>query len=489
VYRHFGLPAPREAHVRLFVNGEIFGLYTIVEAINEDFLARNFGESDGYLYEFNPVDSGYHFEYLGESPSAYSMFEPKTHEKNPDTATLIETIRRVNQATDAEFLEAVSPFLDLRSFVTLIALEDYLSDNDGVLSNVYGMNNFYLYRIQTGTVTTFLPWDSDLTFGWDQSPILDRVSTNVLARRALAVPEFKQLYLDTLLQAAAFAGSNGGWMQQEIQRQYLLIAEDARNDPHKQCMKNGAGVGPCDAADFEAGAAGLMQFVPARTAFVEAEVAKLLPGGAPQVSPGGVVSAAPSQSLLAPGGLATLYGQAFAKTVEQASAFPLPDTLDGVSVTVNGIPAPLLYVSPNQLNIQVPWSVADGAAIVTVSSAGLKGAPAEAMIARTAPAIFAVAPAGGSALAIYATGLGQVNPPSRDGDAAPSAPLATCLETATVSLGGQDAPVTFCGLAPGMAGVFQVNVEVPRGIAAGTRTELTISIGGQTSPALAVVTP
>jgi uncharacterized protein (TIGR03437 family) len=501
LYRNFGVPAPREAPARLFINGEFFGLYTIVEAIDEDFLSRVFGESDGYLYEFNPVDAGYHFEYLGDDPAAYAMFEPQTHEKNPDTATLIQLIRTVNQASDADFLAAVSPYLNIHGFVTLIALEDFLSDNDGVLSRTYGMNNFYLYRFQESTESTFIAWDADLTFDSNQRPILEGISTNVLARRAFAIPEFRQLYLDTLLQAATFAGGTGGWLQQEIQRQYGLIAQDARNDPHKQCMKNGAGVAPCDAADFEAAVAALMQFASIRAPFIESQVAQLLPGGPPQLQPGGVVSAAPMQSLLTAGGLATLYGSSFSKTVFQASAFPLPTSLGGVTVTVNGVPAPLLYVSPNQLNVQIPGSIAAGEAAVIVSVNGVRGNTVQATVATTAPGVFAVVHAADSSsiapdrpakagdfLTIYATGLGPVSSPPRDGEAASGEVLAPTLEPATVTIGGLPARVLFSGLAPGMAGVFQVNVEVPAGVVAGTETGLVVSAGGNASPPTAIVT-
>lgn len=483
-YGNFGVPVPREAPARLFINGEYFGYYTIVEAIDESFLTRVFGESDGYLYEFNPV-AGYHFGYLGDDPSAYStMFEAKTHEKSPDTATLIELIRRVNQVSDAEFLNSVSAYLDIRGLVTLLALEDYLTDNDGILSSTYGMNNFYLYRFENSTLHTFLPWDADLTFDWRDRPIFAGVDTNILARRALAVPDLRQLYLDTLLRAAAFDGGAGGWLHREIDRQYALIADDAHNDPHKQCMKDGAGVAPCTAADFETAVATLRQFAIVRAGLIEASVASLLPGGAPQVSTGGVVSAAPAQAVLTAGGLATIYGAAFAKTVAQAQVLPLPYVLDGVSVTINGVPAPMLYVSPDQVNIQVPWGVAVGTAQVVISASGTHSAPAQAKVGAAAPGIYAVTRATPGILAIYATGLGPVSVTPADGQPSPGDPLAQPLDAPTASIGGQPANVLFAGLAPGMVGVFQINVEIPAGVEAGA--DVTVSAGGETSQAVKI---
>src|SRR5690348_9699471 len=78
LYRKMGLPAPREAPARLFLNGEYFGYYTIVEREDEDFLDRNLGESSGDLFEWEPARN-YNFEYLGDDPALYAdLLDPKT---------------------------------------------------------------------------------------------------------------------------------------------------------------------------------------------------------------------------------------------------------------------------------------------------------------------------------------------------------------------------------------------------------------------------
>jgi hypothetical protein len=271
--RRMGMSAPRASYARLWINDEFFGLYTIVEPINRDFLGRVFENSQGYLYEYNP-EREYHFEYLGEDPAAYSFFEPQTRENDPQPATLIDMIRTVNQAPQGDFAAQVSSYIDLKRFMRLIAIENYLANNDGILSAVFGMNNFYLYREPDSTVFEFLPWDADLTFGGTQVSLLAGIGGNVLARRAFEAPELRLAYLDTLAESAALAGAEGGWLEQEFRRYYALIAQDARNDPHKQCLTDN-GIQPCGASDFEQRAAGLFLFAAERTPFVLANVALL----------------------------------------------------------------------------------------------------------------------------------------------------------------------------------------------------------------------
>src|ERR1039457_7600900 len=90
---------------------------------------------------------------------------------------------------------------------------------------------------------------------------------------------------------------------------------------------------------------------------------------APLVEPGGVVDAASFKGPVVPGSLVSIFGSNLASGTASASAIPLPVTLDGVSVSFNGIAAPLLYVSGQQINAQLPWEVSTtGPVIVVVRS-------------------------------------------------------------------------------------------------------------------------
>lgn len=270
LFAKMGLPAAREVNARLYVNDRYAGLYTIVESTDKDFLKRTFGENDGYLYEY-AASGHYRFEYLGSDASLYSpkLFDPKTHEKDPDPAPIEAMIRTMNSAPDAEFATAMAPYLDLPLFMKHLAVEDFLAETDGILT---GMNNFYLYRFEKKNVSQFIVHDKDLTFGGApnkpnrySSPFLVLASKNVLIRRAMNVTEARNAYFDTLRNVALAAGSGGGWLESEITRIYNQIRNAAYDDTLKVCF-DGVTQHLCTDADFEAEVAANLDFARRRSA-------------------------------------------------------------------------------------------------------------------------------------------------------------------------------------------------------------------------------
>jgi hypothetical protein len=113
-----------------------------------------------------------------------------------------------------------------------------------------------------------------------------------------------------------------------------------------------------------------------------------------------------------------------------------------------------------QINFQIPSELAGSArATLVVRANGGSSAPVEVALAAVQPEIFAVTRSGGT-ITVWATGLGAVQPAASTGTAASSEPLMRTAVPATVSVGGTDVPVTFSGLAPGFAGLYQVNATV-----------------------------
>jgi spore coat protein CotH len=275
LFEKLEMPAPREAYARLFVNGEFFGLYNLVESIDKSFLERVFEEDSGYLYEWEPTLGGYRFEYLGEDPAVYSpvMFDPVTHEKDPNPQPIVEMVRAVNQSSDAEFVNAVSPYVDLRVFIKHIAVEAYMAEYDGMLGD-HGMNNFHVYRFAGASRHTFVPWDKDLTLIGIERDLLQGVEQNVLARRLMNIPEYRNLFFETVAKAAEIMGGPDGFMEENIGRFQSQIQDFARKDPYKQCALAGE-MRTCGAAEFDADVEYVRSFAQRRKDFVVEQLKSL----------------------------------------------------------------------------------------------------------------------------------------------------------------------------------------------------------------------
>jgi spore coat protein CotH len=292
VFARMGLPAPRETHARVFVSGEFAGVYGVIETIDKAFLRRTFGEDEGYLYEyqwqepFGFATTRSDFEWFAQ------RFEPKTHESAP-MATLFrpltEMVRTINEAPAEELDEALAPYLDLRRYIVHIAVENFLSQPDGLLGGL-GMANFYLYRFQDSDRSTLIPWDQDLAFEHLDAPSpWHNFGANVLATKIQASPALREEYLRALVQVAAVVGPPAGvqavtdpanrtcppasgeppcsWLELETFRVYEQIREAALADPRT----------PHSDEAFEESIEFVKRFARERSAVVRGYVAELAP--------------------------------------------------------------------------------------------------------------------------------------------------------------------------------------------------------------------
>jgi uncharacterized protein (TIGR03437 family) len=210
----------------------------------------------------------------------------------------------------------------------------------------------------------------------------------------------------------------------------------------------------------------------------------------------GVVNAASGLPSIAPGSLISIYGVDLAAGSGAAGSIPLPTSLDGTSVTINGVLAPLLFTSPTQINAQAPFETPVGNATLIAVVAGQKSPAVTFTVTATGPGVLlqpqsnhavaqnsdwsvnspqnAAAP--GQSIVVYLTGQGLVDNPVATGAAPPASPLSAPLADAQVKIGGSAAQIQFLGLAPGLVGVSQMNLLIP--VVGPGEQPLEVSIGG-----------
>jgi uncharacterized protein (TIGR03437 family) len=198
------------------------------------------------------------------------------------------------------------------------------------------------------------------------------------------------------------------------------------------------------------------------------------------------------QQAFSPGGIMSIFGSQLAVAAPQiAGSTPLPIAMSGVAVLVNGLPAPLYYVSTTQLNVQIPYEVATGVATVSVNNNG-KVSSQGISINATGPGIFTDAKSflvptntatRGQEIAFYITGAGVVSPALFTGSAPTTTSVAALpkpVQTPLIMVGGLPATADFVGVPTGLVGVVQINIVVPANVGLGVQP-VAIKIGSQVS--------
>jgi uncharacterized protein (TIGR03437 family) len=207
---------------------------------------------------------------------------------------------------------------------------------------------------------------------------------------------------------------------------------------------------------------------------------------------GGLQNAASFQNVYAPGMAMSVYGTNLALSTQTAYALPLPLTMAGASATVNGVPAPLYYVSPGQLNIQIPYGTTVGTAVLAVSNNGQ--ATYSFPVSASAPGIYmgsgnAVVPnASGSRGQIYTlflTGAGEVSPPVSNGAAPTGSQVPVPLLSVSMTIGGVAVPpqgMIYVGIPSRSVGTLQINFTVPPNAPLGLQP-VVVTVGSAASAA------
>jgi len=208
---------------------------------------------------------------------------------------------------------------------------------------------------------------------------------------------------------------------------------------------------------------------------------------------------------IAPGSLLSIFGRNLATTTAAQVALPVPTQLEGTRVLFGNQDAPVLFVSPGQVNIQAPHELQAGTSVnVAVVTGGGSSAPTMVSVVAARPEVFVIdGMLGGRAAAlradgtvataansvtrgeivsIYCTGFGSVTPKTATGAVATAA--APADNPVFVQVGGLSAQVLYAGVAPGFVGLFQVNALVPLNAPTGDSVPVSLSAAGQTGTAV-----
>lgn len=196
-----------------------------------------------------------------------------------------------------------------------------------------------------------------------------------------------------------------------------------------------------------------------------------------------------------PGELVSIRGYGLGP--DQGQVSPPTANLDGVQVSFDGFPAPLIYAQAGQINAQVPWEIAGQTSTqVQILFNGTLVGYVKAPVAPASPGIFYIENAdssvnsltnpahAGDTIAIYGTGAGSMSPPGATGSNWPLAPLSHLDQPVAVTVDGQPASgIPYAGSAPTLSsGLFQVDVTLPATTGSGAPIPLILTIGTAGTP-------
>lgn len=206
-----GLAASRVSYAAVYINDRYWGLYFLTEQVDKILITGRFGsEEDGNLFKGDPRGT---LEYRGDDPAPYKqMYELETNEKADDWSDLIALSRALNLGPMTD----LPTLLDIEGALSLVALDNYTVNLDSYIGSGH---NYYIYHRMSDGLFTPIPWDPNEAWGvftlnmplqqLTMLPILYPMNSNPvrpLAARLLAVPEYRQRYIEKMQSLAVGIG-------------------------------------------------------------------------------------------------------------------------------------------------------------------------------------------------------------------------------------------------------------------------------------------
>lgn len=241
ILRDLKIASHRANYAKLFVNDEYQGVYVNVERIDETFMANRLPDAKGLLYKNDEGGPGGNLQLIGDDPAAYEKaFEPETKSSKKKQQQLVDFIKFINQAPDAEFAVKLAEKMGVDEFLKIAAVMLY----SGAFDQLTGWqpHNFYMYHDGTQDRWCYMPWDLDVGFcetafgkirvldEWHAAwPIAGQLE-NPLMQRIVADPTLLRKYRETakVILEKYFEPER---LCGVIDAKYALIKADLEKDP------------------------------------------------------------------------------------------------------------------------------------------------------------------------------------------------------------------------------------------------------------------
>ncbi len=160
IMRKSGVSAPRTAYTKVFLNGEYWGLYLLVEQIDQTFINQNFDNEEGNLFK-NMANSN--LDWLGPDTTAYQqIFELKSGNPTDAWARFVNLMDVINNSSDADFKDAINEVFDVNLYLKVLAVDVATNNWDSYIEHG---RNFYMYEDPVSKKFKWIPWDYNLSMG------------------------------------------------------------------------------------------------------------------------------------------------------------------------------------------------------------------------------------------------------------------------------------------------------------------------------------
>ncbi len=231
--RNAGVPAPRTAYARVYLNNQYWGLYLLLEQIDKEFLDAHFSSKKGNLYK---AIASCHLDWQGPNPADYKdELELKTNEDEDDWTDLIRLINIINNTPQQDFVDSISNIFEVDEFLKVLAMDVMMLNWDSYYDHG---RNFYMYQNPDTRKFHWIPWDYNLSFSSTEVDILFNDLKNQggwnkpLIESILAVDSFENMFLDHYCTAIHGGNFDSTRLFPFMDRTQALLHPLVAFDPH-----------------------------------------------------------------------------------------------------------------------------------------------------------------------------------------------------------------------------------------------------------------